>query len=106
MYDPLSDDRISGWEVTHHLIRVLESEGIAAAGALLARARSRPDGVIDPDLVKELAFLLFRVADGNRWVSDAVSFNTLATSWADIVDASQGRAVAVKQPLLDLDEEE
>jgi putative DNA methylase len=40
-------------------------------------------------LVKELAFLLFSLAEKNGWTKDALSFNTLATSWPDIAAASR-----------------
>ena len=54
-YDQVADEMPSNWELLHHLIRVLDSEGIAAAGALLAAALSRPDGAYTADLVTELA---------------------------------------------------
>lgn len=88
-YDVLRDDHTSAWEALHHLIRVLESGGIAAAGRFLAAAISRPDGAVEADLVKELAFLLFSVAEKNGWTKDALAFNTLATSWPEILDASR-----------------
>ena len=89
-YDIAADKHVGVWEALHHLIRVLESSGVGAAGAMLAQAVSRPQGPVDGDLVKELAFLLFSIAEKNGWTKDALSFNALATSWADIVDASRG----------------
>lgn len=89
VYDVLADSHTSAWEALHHLIRVLTGDGIAAAGAFLADATSRHDGAVDGDLVKELAFLLFSFAEKNGWTKDALAFNTLATSWPDILDASR-----------------
>lgn len=86
-YDVLADDHTSAWEALHHTIKVLERDGIAPAGDFLRDATSRPDGAVDLDLVKELAFLLFSLAEKNGWTKDALSFNALATSWPDIVDA-------------------
>ncbi|GHJ54458.1 hypothetical protein Nm8I071_37650 [Nonomuraea sp. TT08I-71] len=88
-YDVLADEHTSTWEVLHHTIRILETEGVPAAGAFLAIAKSRPDGAVDTDLVKELAFLLFSVAEKNGWTKDAISFNAVAQSWGDVVDASK-----------------
>jgi len=88
-YDVLADDSTSAWEAAHHLIKILERDGVALAGDFLARAVSRSDSAVDPDLVKELAFLLFSIGEKNGWTKDALSFNTLATSWAEIVDASR-----------------
>lgn len=87
-YDPLADDRISAWEVLHNLIAALERGGLPDAGALLARAEERPDAAIDTDLVKELAFLLFSIAEKNGWTGDALAFNTIATAWPDVTAAS------------------
>jgi putative DNA methylase len=88
-YDVLTDEHTSTWEVLHHTIRILETEGVPAAGTFLATAQKRPDGAIDLDLVKELAFLLFSLAEKNGWAKDAFSFNTVAQSWGDIIDASK-----------------
>lgn len=91
-YDPTLDEQISVWEVLHHMIAALERGGIADAAALLAAAGSRAEGPADPDLVKELAFLLFSLAEKNGWTKDALAFNTLATSWPEIADAARDGA--------------
>ena len=88
-YDVLKDNHNSNWEALHHLIRVLEGDGIVPAGAFLHAALSRPDGAVEPDLVRELAHLLFRVAEGNGWTKDALSFNSLVTSWPEIIEAAR-----------------
>ena len=59
------------------------------------------------DLIKELARLLFRIAEGNGWTKDALSFNTLVTTWPEILEVAR----AVKKPLVqqgafDFDEED
>ncbi len=88
-YDVLVDDRVGTWEVLHHLIAVVDREGLPAAGAFLARAQERPDDAIDVELVKELAFLLFSIAEKNGWTQDALAFNTVATAWPDVVQAAR-----------------
>lgn len=88
-YDVLADDRVGAWEVLHHLIALVERDGLPVAGAFLANAQERPDGAIDVELVKELAFLLFSIAEKNGWTQDALAFNTVATSWPDIVHAAR-----------------
>ena len=88
-YDVVTDLHTSNWEVLHHLIKVLERDGIAPAGDFLQAALSRPDGAVDADLVKELAHLLFRIAEGNGWTKDALSFNNLVTSWPEILDVAR-----------------
>lgn len=88
-YDVLADDRVGAWEVLHHLIALLERDGVPVAGAFLASAQRRPDGAIDTELVKELAFLLFSIAEKNGWTQDALAFNTVATAWPDVLQAAR-----------------
>lgn len=106
-YDILADLHTSNWEALHHLIKTLEGEGISAAGDLLRTALSRPDGAVDADLIKELAHLLFRIAESNGWTKDALSFNTLVTSWPEISDAARtNTSAASSQSAFDFDEED
>lgn len=93
-YDVLKDTHTSNWEVLHHLIRMVERDGIAPAGGFLHAALSRPEGAVDGDRVKELAHLLFRIAEGNGWTKDALSFNNLVTSWPEILEVAR----SVKKP--------
>lgn len=104
-YDILADLHTSNWEALHHLIKTLEGEGIGAAGDFLRTAMSRPDGAVDADLIKELAHLLFRIAESNGWTKDALSFNTLVTSWPEISDAARADTSATSsQSAIDFDE--
>jgi putative DNA methylase len=91
----------------HHLIKTLERDGIAPAGDFLQTALSRPDGAVDADLVKELAHLLFRVAEGNGWTKDALAFNSLVTSWPEILDvARSAKKAAQPQGAFQFDEDD
>jgi putative DNA methylase len=84
-YDPHADDHITLWEVVIHLAKALDEKGLDAAGLLMARAASR----VDLDAAKELAYLLFSIAERKRWSSVAQLFNMLAASWADVLDAAR-----------------
>ena len=106
-YDILTDQQTSNWEAMHHLIGILEGEGITPAGEFLRSALRRPDGAVDADLVKELAHLLFRVAEANGWTKDALSFNSLVTSWPEILDIARSDAPAgSSQSAFDFTEED
>lgn len=106
-YDVLSDSTTSNWEVLHHLIRVLDADGVTQAGTFLQTALSRPDNAINPDLLKELAHLLFRIAESHGWTQDALSFNNLVTSWPEILEAAQTTtSPGFSQPPLNLPEED
>jgi putative DNA methylase len=106
-YDALKDTHTSNWEALHHLIKTLERDGIAPAGDFLRSALSRPDGAVDADLLKELGHLLFRVAESNGWTKDALSFNTVVTSWPDILEFARSvKKLTASQGALDFDEED
>jgi putative DNA methylase len=105
-YDALADLHTSNWEALHYLVKCLEDEGLTSAGDFLRVTLSRSDGIVDTDLIKELAHLLFRIAESNSWMKDAISFNTLVTSWPEILDAMRAEASAVTtQSAFDFDEE-
>lgn len=103
-YDPTTDEQISAWEILHHMIAALERGGIGESARLLAAAASRSEDPVDADLVKELAFLLFSLAEKNGWTQDALAFNKLATAWPEILDASRGVVSQVEQASFDLEE--
>lgn len=106
-YDVLKDAHTSNWEALHHLIKVLERDGITPAGDFLQAALARPDGAVDGDLVKELAHLLFRIAESNGWTKDALSFNSMVTSWPEILEvARSAKKSSQTQGAFDFDEDE
>ncbi len=80
-WDPAADTSLSTWEVVLHLARTLTAHGVTGASALLTRV---PES-IDLDLGKELAFLLFTLAEDAKRTKVAVEFNALGTAWNDIV---------------------
>jgi len=104
-YDVVSDPNTSAWEALHHLIRLLEAEGIGAAGQFLAASQTRTDSAVDPDMVKELAHLLYRIAEGEGRTKDALAFNTLVTTWLEIVEASRYPSMLDSQGSFVFDEE-
>lgn len=102
-YDVTSDQHTSAWEALQHTIRIQETKGIPAAGAFLHDASRRSDGAVDLDLVKELAYLLFQVAEKNGWTKDAISFNGIATSWSELLDSGRTAAPVSTAATLDFD---
>lgn len=88
-WDPAADPHLTVWEVVLHLSRVLAVGGVPAASALY---RAVP-GSVDLALAKELAYLLFRIAEQRKQTADAVAFNTLAAAWNEISAAATGRSI-------------
>jgi putative DNA methylase len=89
-YDPGHDDRISEWEVVLHLAKQLSEQGGDAAARLMAAARS----LVDVDAVRELAYLLFSIAEKRGWAETALLFNGLGTSWSDLAEESRQPGLA------------
>jgi len=105
-YDVLSDSHTSAWEALHHAIRVLDTSGIGAAGVFLQTASQRADAAVDLDLVKELAYLVFQVAEKSGWSKDALSFNNIATSWGDLLQAERPTSSVNTSVTLDFEEDQ
>jgi len=84
-YDPNGDERVSEWKVCLHLAKRLRDRGAEATSELMAAARDR----VDLDDVKELAYLLYSIAEKKRWAETALLFNGLGTSWTELEDASR-----------------
>ncbi len=99
-WNPLTDDRISIWEVTIRLAKTLENKGAEDAARLMAAAGKR----IDLDAAKELAYLLFSVCEKRKWMQTALMFNGLGTFWSDLSAAARtddGHATTPSQGELD-----
>ena len=100
-WDPLTDDRISLWEVVLHVAKTLDEQGGDAAAALLAAAGQR----VDLDTAKELTYLLYSVCERNGWARSGLLFNGLGTSWLDLELASRSAPASAGafQTTLDFD---
>jgi putative DNA methylase len=77
-WDPEDDRRIDVWEMLHHLIRVFEHAGEAAAAQLLAKYGSQAD------VVRELAYRLYTACERKKRAKEASSYNALVQSWPEI----------------------
>ena len=86
-YDPEADDRTSEWEICLHLAKALQDRGADDAARLMAAARRVP--AVDLDDVKELAYLLYSIAEKKGWAETALLFNNLGTSWTDLEKLAQ-----------------
>jgi putative DNA methylase len=96
-YDPARDDRVSEWELVLHLAKRLSEKGGDAAARLMAVART----VVDLDAVRELAYLLFSIAEKRGWAEIALLFNGLGTSWSDLAEESRKPWLRRPAPLQD-----
>ena len=102
-WDPLTDERVSEWEVVVRVAKALDRDGVDEAARLMALAGQR----VDLDTTKELAYLLYSVCEKRGWTASAALFNGLGTSWSDL--SAAGRSTTVTsggQDELDYSDEE
>lgn len=78
-WDPATDNRLTVWEVTQHLIQVLLSSGEEQAAELLRRVGGLGE------IARELAYRLYILCDRKKWVSEALAYNALVVAWPEIV---------------------
>jgi putative DNA methylase len=88
-WDPATDDSVSVWEATVRLAAVMAKDGAESVARLLPAVAAR----VSLDMVKELGFLLFHEAEKKGDTQDALLFNSLVSSWADL--STQARELAV-----------
>jgi len=81
-WDPTTDARTPIWEACHQMIRMLNQQGEAAAGALLARMPERGEHI------RQLAYHLYTICERKKWAEEARAYNELIGAWHAIVAAS------------------
>lgn len=82
-WDPENDERLTVWEMVHHLIRVLGTGGESAAAEMVAKLGSKVD------TARELAYLLYTFCERNKRAQEALAYNALVQSWPEIMRLSR-----------------
>jgi putative DNA methylase len=77
-WDPLTDKRLSHWEIVHHLIRALEAGGEGAAAGLVAKLGSKAE------TARELCYRLYTLCERKKRAVEAMAYNGLVQSWPEI----------------------
>jgi putative DNA methylase len=77
-WDPTTDQRLTVWEMVHHLIRVLESGGETAAAALVAKLGAQAE------TARELCYRLYTLCERKKRAAEALQYNALVQSWPEI----------------------
>ena len=97
-WNPAADRRLTVWEMTHHLIRALESGGEPDAAVLAATLGSQAE------TARDLAYRLYTVSERRKRAADALQYNGLVQSWPEIVRiAGDQRAMTATQGALAID---
>jgi len=87
-WDPATDQRLTAWEMVHHLIRVLESGGEGAAAVLAQHLGAKAD------VARELAYRLYNVCERKKRAQEGASYNGVVQSWREIQRLANGGAGA------------
>ena len=77
-WDPVDDDRLTTWEAVHHLIRVLDQGGEAAAATLVRRLGGLGE------VARDLCYRLYTVCERKKRAAEALAYNGLVQSWPEI----------------------
>ncbi|NGZ08748.1 MAG: DUF1156 domain-containing protein [Nitrospira sp. LK70] len=77
-WDPTTDNRLTNWEMVHHLIRVLEAGGEGAAAELVAKLGAKAE------TARELCYRLYTLCERKKRSAEALSYNALVQSWPEI----------------------
>lgn len=87
-WNPVDDERLTIWEIVHHLVRAL-SIGEQSAAALLANVRS-----VSParaDAARELAYRLYTQCERKKRAQEALAYNSLVVAWPDLLLLAQAQ---------------
>ena len=76
-WNPATDERLTVWEATHHLIRSLDS-GEAVAAVLLKQLGAMAE------VARDLSYRLYTVCERRKWSQEAIGYNALVLSWPDL----------------------
>lgn len=93
-WDPMKDQRLRVWEVTHHLVQELSEGGEESAAAILRKV-----GESYGHLARDLVYRLYNACERKKWTSEALSYNQLVVAWPEIQRLA-GRAESPQQQVL------
>jgi putative DNA methylase len=93
-WDPITDARLTAWEMVHHLIRVLEASGESGASVLAAKLGTKAE------IARELCYRLYTLCERKKRAVEALSYNGLVQSWPEITRLVREEGAASQQPNL------
>ena len=92
-WDPERERRLTIWEATHHLVRVLD-QGEFATAEMIAKLGAHAE------TARELAYRLYRICDQKNRSQEAQSYNALVQSWPEIARLARDRPLERQGALL------
>lgn len=79
-WSPVDDNRLTVWEIVHHLARRLDKDGIDGAATILKQV-----GGLAED-ARALCYRLYTICEQNKWADEGRTYNNLITEWSTLTD--------------------
>ncbi|QLH49282.1 MAG: DUF1156 domain-containing protein [Candidatus Accumulibacter cognatus] len=99
-WDPLTDKRLTHWEIVHQLIRALASGGESAAAGLVAKLGSKAE------TARELCYRLYTLCERKKRAVEAMAYNGLVQSWPEITRLAREAKSTMPQGTPDMFDQE
>ena len=80
-FEDVDLENLNIWICTHYMINILENEGIESVSNLITKI-----GVGLGETCKNLAYHLFQISEKKNIHDKALAYNTLISSWSDIIE--------------------
>ncbi len=98
-WDPATDNRLTVWEMTHHLIRVYvhEKKGDHATAEMLRKLGSKAE------VARDLAYKLFTVCESKKRSQEAQAYNELVMGWPELAKLARDASRQPKPAQAELD---
>jgi putative DNA methylase len=77
-WDPEKDRRLTVWEMTHHLIRLMYKESDTAAARLLTNLGG------EAEKARDLAYRLYQICERSKRSQEAQPYNALVVAWPNL----------------------
>lgn len=77
-WNPATDSRLTMWEIAHHLVRLLRTNGEGAAANVLRSVGPMAESA------RDLAYRLYQICERKGWAQEALGYNALVVSWPEI----------------------
>jgi putative DNA methylase len=91
-WDPVTEKRLTVWEIAQHLIRTLDTKGESGAANLLVRVPAGP-----AEAARDLAYRLYTLCERKGWAQEALPYNSLVVAWPEV--ARLAREIRQSRPV-------
>ncbi len=81
-WDPITDERLTIWEITHYLIRA--HQGPKTGSELAAADLLKKVGHAMGETARDLAYRLYSISERMGWAKEALAYNALVVAWPEI----------------------